>query len=869
MFPTKYLHSSFLRILEYWMIAILLHDTVQGLLSVSVQYEPDVHHNESFISNSCSISKSSSGLVSLHVNDDTNCNVSIMATDDGLQGDVIILNVLEANIKGTDYLYIESRDENSPSRFAAFSGDFKSYKIAFSEKNLSLYARTTAVITIYSNYRNDSASVPMFRWNEHNEIDSRVSVFDKVMYCPLDTFEFATIARCKKPCLDNCKCSLQSRALDMQCQSKAKSKGNEINLNSKTLLIFPPEFNALDLASNGLTNIEINSLGNTFQSSQGIQWLYLDNNSLTVLKKGVFYGLNEVGFLDLSYSQLSHIESGAFVGLVELDELYLDYNNLTTLESNTFRGLNRLATLHLCCNQIKSLPAQLFKDLGNLEWLSLADNNLVVLNYHTFVGINLGGVMCLEQLALQKNSLTQLPEELPRLLPNLTTLNLAFNSLKQLPKFENLPRLKTLDLRSNPLKKVKKETFNGLVSRTVLLVDEPGTCCFTGSAQCNATNAEPPYLTCERLLPNLTLRMFMWILGWSALLGNLFVLIWRCIGKMEEDRVQSHLITNLALSDMLTGIYMLILVFADIHFEKYFPSYAEQWRTGPVCKLAGVLALTACEASVFFVTLISLDRFIRVVYPHSIHRLTPQSTQTAAVMLWAISLTLGVVAIAFVGVNNDVYDISEVCIGLPLVRKSVYKVEVVRYKPPEWFVTEPSVSVSTQIGTVTGMYFSIAIFLGLNLICFIIVMFCYMAILKAVRDTSKRVKLARHRDREIRMAAKMFLIVATDFLCWVPIIFTGILVQSNAVEISPEMFAWAVTFILPINSSVNPYLYTITTMLTKRLGCRQSACTGSTGLSEKSERASRSGVRENGSARMMVTGSTRQNGVTLELATKV
>ena len=844
------------------MIAIFLHSTVKGLLPVSVKYETDVHQNESFISNSCSISQSSNGLVSLHVNDDASCNVSIMSTGDGFKGDVIILNVLEANIKATDYLYIDSKDENSLSRYAAFSGDFRSYKIAFSEKHLFLYARTTAVITIYGDYRNGSASVPKIPF------DSRVSVFDKVMYCPLDIFEdengTITFARCKLPCLDNCKCSLQSRALDMQCQSKENT-----NLNSKTLLIFPPNFTALDLASNGLNHIEIDSLGNTFQSTQGIEWLYLNNNTLTILKKGVFYGLSKVGHLDLSDSQLSHIESGAFVGLVVLDELFLDYNYLTTLESNTFRGLDRLETLHLCCNQIESLPAQLFKHLGNLEWLSLADNNLVVLNYHAFVGINPGGVMCLEQLALQKNSLTQLPEELPRLLPNLTTISLAFNRLKQLPKFENLPRLKTLDLRSNPLKKVKKETFSGLVSRTVLLVDEPGTCCFTGSSQCNATNAEPPYLTCERLLPNLTLRMFMWILGWSALLGNLFVLIWRCIGKMEEDRVQSHLITNLALSDMLTGIYMLILVFADIHFEKYFPSYAEQWRTGPVCKLAGVLALTACEASIFFVTLISLDRFIRVVYPHSIHRLTPQSTQTAAVMLWAISLTLGVVAIAFVGVNNDVYDISEVCIGLPLVRKSVYKVETITYEPPEWFIPPPIITVRTKIGTVTGMYFSIAIFLGLNLTCFIIVMFCYMAILKAVRDTSKRVKLARHRDREIRMAAKMFLIVATDFLCWVPIIFTGILVQSNAVEISPEMFAWAVTFILPINSSVNPYLYTITTMLTKRLGCRQSACTGSTGLSEKSERASRSGVRENGSARMMVTGSTRQNGVTLELATKV
>ena len=65
------------------------------------------------------------------------------------------------------------------------------------------------------------------------------------------------------------------------------------------------------------------------------------------------------------------------------------------------------------------------------------------------------------------------------------------------------------------------------------------------------------------------------------------------------------------------------------------------------------------------------------------------------------------------------------------------------------------------------------------------------------------------------MAAKMGLIVGTDLLCWLPIIVMGILAQCN-VTIPVEMYAWSVVFILPINSSLNPYLYTVSSCVADR-----------------------------------------------------
>ena len=97
----------------------------------------------------------------------------------------------------------------------------------------------------------------------------------------------------------------------------------------------------------------------------------------------------------------------------------------------------------------------------------------------------------------------------------------------------------------------------------------------------------------------------------------------------------------------------------------------------------------------------------------------------------------------------------------------------------------------------------------MNLTCFLVVGFCYVSIFKHVRQSAKRVGHAAVSDNEIRMAKKLFLLVLTDFCCWVPIGVLSILVQAGAVEVNARAYAWIATFVLPINSALNPFLYTL------------------------------------------------------------
>ena len=59
------------------------------------------------------------------------------------------------------------------------------------------------------------------------------------------------------------------------------------------------------------------------------------------------------------------------------------------------------------------------------------------------------------------------------------------------------------------------------------------------------------------------------------------------------------------------------------------------------------------------------------------------------------------------------------------------------------------------------------------------------------------------------MGAKMSVVVFTDFFTWVPLVIVCILVQSRMISVDPVIYAWTVAFILPINSAINPFLYTI------------------------------------------------------------
>lgn len=295
----------------------------------------------------------------------------------------------------------------------------------------------------------------------------------------------------------------------------------------------------------------------------------------------------------------------------------------------------------------------------------------------------------------------------------------------------------------------------------------------------------------------------MWILGISALLGNSYVILKRVLPgrntmpkrRGETARVQNVMIGNLALADSLMGVYMMIVAAADVYYRDQYAFFAEQWQTSMLCKIAGLLSVLSSEASVFFMTVISVDRFLACVFPFSGVKLYFKSAVVAAVGVWAVSLFLSIVPVMIPDYfGNAFYGRSTVCLALPLTN-----------------------------GRPDGWEYSVALFLGVNLLAFVVMLACYGSIYYTVRSSSVssgRGSISEVRAKELQLALRMAFLVFSDMCCWMPIIIMGIMSVTGLVNVPSISYAWIAVFVLPLNSSLNPYLYTI---LTRELTRRQAS----------------------------------------------
>ena len=107
---------------------------------------------------------------------------------------------------------------------------------------------------------------------------------------------------------------------------------------------------------------------------------------------------------------------------------------------------------------------------------------------------------------------------------------------------------------------IAKRTLYKLPRKTELVVSQHEICeCYAPTdINCTAASDRSPYLTCDILLSAGILMIMTWLIGLNALFGNICVL---CLRNKRRDRnsVQRVLLSNLAKSDLLMGVYMLFI----------------------------------------------------------------------------------------------------------------------------------------------------------------------------------------------------------------------------------------------------------------------------------------------------------------------
>ena len=318
-------------------------------------------------------------------------------------------------------------------------------------------------------------------------------------------------------------------------------------------------------------------------------------------------------------------------------------------------------------------------------------------------------------------------------------------------------------------------------------------------ADCISTIVEN-FASCENMLKNPAPRYSIWAIGVLSLLGSVCVLVLRHFLK-EKNAVQVIMLMHLAVADGLMGVYLLTIAVIDRLWSGEYYLHDFQWRFGLSCQITGAISVLSSEVSAMLLTLISGDRFKNIVFPYRGRALTRRKAHILCMVVWVVGFTIAFLPISGIHYFKDLlgrpeyYSRSVVCLPLQLSARF------------------PS-----------GWEYSVAIFTGLNSFLITLMIAAYVTIfLKsflsnrrlARHGTSREIK-ARAKNsatkRETALAKRFAFIIFTDCACWMPIIVVAItfLVKKDFYP-TGELPVWMAVFVLPINSALNPIIYTLST----------------------------------------------------------
>ncbi|KAK1800382.1 hypothetical protein P4O66_005613, partial [Electrophorus voltai] len=481
---------------------------------------------------------------------------------------------------------------------------------------------------------------------------------------------------------------------------------------------------------------------------------------------------SNVTWLSLKSNELRELPARVFSKYTGLQRLVLDHNPLRSVTHDMFIGLKSLIFLSMVNTSLVQLSKQsLCYHMPLLSWLDFAENHIEVLNYSTLT-------TCIE----------------------LTVLSLRHNKIKTLPgnTFQSLGTLVELGLEGIEIPDIRTKMFLPMTNLSHIYFKDFQYCSYAPHVRKCKPNTDG-ISSFENLLANVILRVSVWVMAFITCFGNLFVIGMRSFIRAENNLhavcikvlcsfvhvcvKRSSCPVNCTGADCLMGIYLFFLGVYDVKFRGEYNRNALIWMESLECRTMGFLAVLSSEVSMLLLTYLTLERFLVIVFPFN--HLRPGKLQTGLMLasIWLVGFLIAAVPLLSHDLFGNYYGHNGVC--FPLHSDRLEKPIAKRY--------------------------STGIFLGLNLLAFLVIVVCYSSMFFSVYKTGINTTDMRSRlQKDVAVANRFFFIVFSDALCWIPIFLVKTL-SLMEVEIPGTINSWVVIFVLPINSALNPILYTLTT----------------------------------------------------------
>ncbi|PNF26484.1 hypothetical protein B7P43_G14323 [Cryptotermes secundus] len=292
---------------------------------------------------------------------------------------------------------------------------------------------------------------------------------------------------------------------------------------------------------------------------------------------------------------------------------------------------------------------------------------------------------------------------------------------------------------------------------------------------------EPDALNpCEDIMGFTWLRVSVWFVVVTAVLGNLAVLL-VLLSNVLDLTVPKFLMCHLAFADLCMGAYLLILAVMDVHSSGVYFNFAYGWQiAGAGCQVTGFLTVFASQLSIYTLSILTLERWFAITYAIYLNK---RLKLRAAARIMAAGWTYSVIMAALPLFGISSYSTTSIC--LPMETKDL--------KDVAYLIS----------------------LLVINGLAFVVICICYAQIYFSLgRDTRRCGSPGRSgapTSGEMTVAKKMALLVFTDFACWAPIAFFGLTAVAGYPLIDVTRSKILLVFFYPLNSCANPYLYAILT----------------------------------------------------------
>ena len=469
-----------------------------------------------------------------------------------------------------------------------------------------------------------------------------------------------------------------------------------------------------------------------------------------------------------------------FIKYLKCYNCMFDFNefHFSILPNLKFLDIKDHFSTHICISKDINNPT-----FSALRKLDMSFNKINMIKSNCFESL-----LSLNTLYLSNNKIVFVENKAFHNLRNLKLLDLSYNQIKKISekKFIGLHNIRTINLSINLITCICPNTFSSLSKNTVHSLNKQ-VCCMSGPwLKCEIKI--DPLINCNELLSNKAVSLVCFSVG-------IVIILFNSISILIHIKCYSQLQTNkcftlcLSMVDWLYGVYLLIISSADWYYRGYYAGAAINWKQSFVCHTSSFISLVFFISSPVTLFVMSLARFCVIQWPMtSKFKCEMFNTKITFSFVLSILTTCFIITVTFIiAFDNQIP--SRICL---LLHDKGQQSEFISFIS----LLVIFIQIICLLSNITLTVSFIFALMGNNTY--------------TMPDSFKKEKKYK------KIVTHLLIVIVNNMCCWIPSTVVFIL-PLVGYQLSSIFLMWIIITVIPINSVINPILFSILTPTTVRL----------------------------------------------------